>query len=245
MSSSKSFAFFIFKLSFFSKSENTCLYSLGNNLCRGKLFATLASAATAPLCCASSLETQTSSQKTTTSLSGLYLSGITTLHVHPVPSGVSVKVYFGFFTSLFFEMYSLKIVFGSFVVLRKTVAWGWPFHSQEGVASAAFSFFFSDALDEGFCDDEASGDLSVSLGFGGGAAFAATAASATSAAWCFATCCFKRSICLNNRSQCGHGSSFGFSDFGSTVLPIPAAPLATMPRFAFAASFLLKFSADF
>ena len=78
----------------------------------------------------------------------------------------------------------------------------------------------------------------------GGTAAAAAAASSTSLAWCFATCCFSLSCCLNSRSQCGHGSSFGLRSFGFTVLPIPAAPLATIPRLAFAASFLLKFSAE-
>ena len=113
-----------------SWSRNTCLYFAGSRRCSGRLLATLASAATAARCAASSLDAHGSSQKITTSLSGLYLSGSTTLHVHPVTppacppaaAGSSFMTYRGFFTSFFFEMYSCRIVLGSFVVARKTVA---------------------------------------------------------------------------------------------------------------------------
>ena len=52
------------------------------------------------------------------------------MHVHPVTppacppaaAGSSFVTYRGFFTSFFFEMYSCRIVLGSFVVARKTVA---------------------------------------------------------------------------------------------------------------------------
>jgi hypothetical protein len=101
------------------------LYFAGSKRCRGRLLATLASAATAPRCMASSFDSHGSSEKMTTSLSGLYLSGSTTLHVHalfPLPPGSSFVTYRGFFNSFFLETNSCRIVLGSFVVFRKTVA---------------------------------------------------------------------------------------------------------------------------
>ena len=38
--------------------------------------------------------------------------------------------------------------------------------------------------------------------------------SPASFAWCFATCCFRRSSCLNNLSQCGHFVSLDLSSLG-------------------------------